>query len=373
MSNASLIAVVFNEPTMQTTQGRMYVSDMIKLDALAPMAQIISSMPEGSVDMSEVGVIESREQVEMALREEGFTTTLFNINGDLNRLITFLTETKPRLIFNLCEGVRNQAIHEMHIAGIFELMGIPYTGAGAYALGTCLNKVRSKEIFAHHGIPTARFAMAESAADVDARADGLHFPLIVKPSKEDASIGIENNSVVRDLPSLKAKVEHVVRSFNQPALIEEFIEGRELNVAVMGYEDPVILPISEIDFSGLPEDYPKIVTYNAKWVEGTREYDGTIGTCPANLDPAVEQRVREVALRAYQVMEIRDYGRVDIRLTDDGTPYVLEVNPNPDLSDDAGFARSARTHGLTHAGMIAAIVKHALARTAKPAYAHPAV
>ena len=145
--------------------------------------------------------------------------------------------------------------------------------------------------------------------------------------------------------------------------MEEYIEGRELNVAIIGNKQPMLLPISEIDFSKLPSGYPKIVTYNAKWVEGTPEYDGTVGTCPAQLDPAVEQRVREIALRSYQLMEIRDYARVDIRLDASNSPFVLEVNPNPDISCDAGFARSARTAGLTFDDMIVRIVETALERS----------
>jgi D-alanine-D-alanine ligase len=373
MTQKPLIAVVFNEPTVATVEGRKFISEGGQLGAMAARADVISTMAPGTVDLSEVGVIEAREHVEQALRAEGYQTTLLNINGDLKQLIDFLKNAKPDIVFNLCEGVRNLAIHEMHIAGIFELMNVPYTGAGSFALGAALNKARTKEILTYHGIPTARFAMFKSLADFDAATLTLRFPMIVKPSREDASIGIENNSVVRNAESLRARVKIVIELHLQPALVEEYIEGRELNVAIMGTEHPVSLPISEIDFSGLPDEYPKIVTYNAKWVEGSKEFVGTVGTCPAKLDPAIEGRVRQIALRAYQVMEIRDFGRVDIRLHGDGTPYVLEVNPNPDISEDAGFARSARTHGMTYSRMIGAIVEYALARTGKPEYAYPKI
>ena len=373
MAPSELIAVVFNEPTVNTEEGRKYISESGQLGPMAQRAELMAAIGQGTVDLSEVGVIEARELVEQALHREGYRTTLLNINGDLHRLIDFVRETKPDLIFNLCEGVRNLAIHEMHVAGIFELLGVPYTGAGAFALGCAMNKARTKEVLAYHGIPTARFALCRSLADFDAEGVALRFPVIVKPSREDASIGIENGSVVRDHDALRARVKHVLENHFQPALIEEYIEGRELNVAVMGFDKLLVLPISEIDFSGLPDDYPKIVTYNAKWVEGTKEYVGTVGTCPAKLNPDVERRVRETAMRAYQLMDIRDYGRVDIRLTPDGTPYVLEVNPNPDLSEDAGFARSARTHGWTHTQMIAAIVDYALERTKKADHATPRI
>jgi D-alanine-D-alanine ligase len=191
----------------------------------------------------------------------------------------------------------------------------------------------------------------------------LRLPLIVKPSGEDASVGIENSSVVHDIESLRDRVAYIIKTFTEPALVEEYIEGRELNVAIIGNKHPVILPISEIDFSKLPPGYPKIVTYNAKWVEGTAEYLGTVGTCPAKLSPDVEKRVRDVALKAYQLLEIRDYARVDIRLDASNTPFVLEVNPNPDISQDTGFVRSARAAGMTFEDMIAKIVETALERS----------
>jgi D-alanine-D-alanine ligase len=256
-----------------------------------------------------------------------------------------------------------ESLHEMHVAGIYELMNIPYTGAATLALGTCLNKVRTKEILRSHGIPTARHIISTNVETCHIKDACLHFPFIVKPIHEDASIGIENSSVVYDIQSLQKQVAYILRTFNEPTLVEEYIEGRELNVAIIGNEQPTLLPISEIDFSKLPSGYPKIVTYNAKWVEGTPEYDGTVGTCPAQLEPIVEQRVREIALRAYQLMEIRDYARVDIRLDASNTPYVLEVNPNPDISCDAGFARSARTAGMTFDDMIVKIVETALERS----------
>jgi D-alanine-D-alanine ligase-like ATP-grasp enzyme len=207
MNRTPLIAVVFNEPTIATADGRRYISEAGHIGGMAGHADVISTMTPGMLDLSEVGVIEAREHVEHALRDEGFQTTLLNINGDLKRLIDFLKDSKPDMIFNLCEGVRNLAIHEMHIAGLFELLSVPYTGAGSFALGTALNKVRTKEVLTYHGIPTARFAMFKSLADFDSSNVTLRFPMIVKPSREDASIGIENGSVVWDRESLRSRVK----------------------------------------------------------------------------------------------------------------------------------------------------------------------
>jgi D-alanine-D-alanine ligase len=357
------IAVVFNEPSYETDTGRKFISEGGRLRALATHSEIVTNVPGNVVDLSEVGVIEEREQVEKALQHNGYHTSLFNIDGDIKRLITFIEEQKPNLIFNLCESLKGQAIHEMHVAGIYELMNVPYTGAAALALGTCLNKIRTKEILSFRGIPTARYRMFQNSDEVHLHDLGLRFPLIVKPSREDASIGIENSSVVGNIESLQQRIAYVLKMYSQPVLVEEYIEGRELNIAIIGNERPTPLPISEIDFSQLPADYPKIVTYNAKWVEGTAEYVGTVGTCPAKLLHPIEHQLLDIAVRAYHIMEIRDYARVDIRLDASNTPYVLEVNPNPDISHDSGFARSARTSGMTFEDMIAKIVETALERT----------
>ena len=236
-----------------------------------------------------------------------------------------------------------------------------YTGAPAFVLGSCLNKARTKEILAFHGIKTARFAIVKNIGELQEDL-GLKYPLIVKPSREDASTGIDNGSVVEDLAALKKKVRGIFSEYDQPALIEEYINGRELNVAIVGNKRPIVFPISEIDFSGLPANYPKIVTYNAKWMQGTIEYTGTVGVCPAPIPAELEKKVKEIALKCYKAMGLRDYGRVDLRIDKNLVPYVLEVNPNPDLSDDAGFARSARTYGMSFEDTVAKIVEYALER-----------
>jgi len=363
------IAIVFNEMIVEPEEARKLAVEAGRVMALASCSENTAGNVGGVIDLSEIGVIEEREKMLEVLQEKGYHTTLFNIKGDIKRLIKFLEENKIDLIFNLCESLKGLAINEMHVAGIFELMNVPYTGAGPLALGTCLNKVRTKVILNAHGIPTARHILYKKAEEINLDDLHLSFPLIVKPLREDASIGIENSSVVYNIESLRQRAAFIAATYNQPALVEEYIEGRELNVAIIGNEQPSVLPISEIDFSKLPPNYPKIVTYNAKWVEGTAEYIGTVGTCPAKLSPEVEERVRDVALQAYKLMEIRDYARVDIRLDGQNTPFVLEVNPNPDISRDTGFARSARAAGMTFEDMLARIIETALERTCQQKYA----
>ncbi|HLE31851.1 MAG TPA: ATP-grasp domain-containing protein [Bacteroidota bacterium] len=355
------VVIIFNEPTLVTESGRKYISENGQIQQLATKAEVLAVANRAEIDMSEVGVLEEREHVQRALQQEGYKATLFNMNGDVQRLLDFVKQKQPDVIFNLCESVGNESAHEMHIAGLYELLGIPYTGAPAFVLGSCLNKARTKEILAFHGIKTARFAIVKNIGELQEDL-GLKYPLIVKPSREDASTGIDNGSVVEDLAALKKKVRGIFSEYDQPALIEEYINGRELNVAIVGNKRPIVFPISEIDFSGLPANYPKIVTYNAKWMQGTIEYTGTVGVCPAPIPAELEKKVKEIALKCYKVMGLRDYGRVDLRIDKNLVPYVLEVNPNPDLSDDAGFARSARTYGMSFEDTVAKIVEYALER-----------
>jgi D-alanine-D-alanine ligase len=357
------VAVVFNEPTVETSAGRKFISEMGKIEANITRSQVLSGAQPSAVDLSEVGVLEERGHVQEALQKNGYKTSLFNMNSDIKRLIQFIEEKEPDLIFNLCESVGDEATHEMFVAGIYELMGIPYTGASAFTLGICQNKVRTKQVLSFHKIRIPRFTLYKNANEIVEDEFDLRFPVIAKPSLEDASVGIDNGSVVDNFAALRKRVRFIFQNFDQPALVEEYIEGRELNVAIIGNRRPVTLPISEIDFSGLPPELPRIVTYAAKWMEGTDEYKGTVGVCPAQVPIEVERQAKDIALRAYRIMGCRDYARIDMRLDKNNNLYVIEVNPNPDISDDAGFARSARASGYSFDEVINKIVEYALERT----------
>jgi len=362
MTRTVHVAVVFNEPTLATKTGRQYISVDGKIHASLSRSDLLSQTDPSTLDLSEVGVLEEREHVRRALEQSGYAASLFNMNGNVQRLIDFMKEKKPDLIFNLCESLGNESIHEMHVAGLYELMGIPYTGAGAFALGSCLNKVRTKEILIAHQIRTPKYALVAKLEPNTLSDLGLKYPIIVKPSREDASTGIYSNSVVDNETDLRERIQHILVKFGQPAMVEEYVEGREINVALLGNNPPVTLPLSEIDFSLLPSDLPRIVTYNAKWMEATDEYKGTVGVCPAPLDEGIAAQLRSIGQKAFRIMGCRDYARVDMRLTKDNIPFVIEVNPNPDISEDAGFARSARNYGLSFDQTVAKIVEHALAR-----------
>ena len=363
MAKKLRISILYNEPLVGTEAGRKYISENGQLhDGPSPRKSPAKPKQEAvAVDLSEVGVLEEMDDIKAALSSLGYKTTTFNVDGDVFRLIDYLRDEKPDLIFNLVECVENESLQEMNVAGIYELLKIPYTGAGSLALGTALNKPRVKEILLHHGIKTPKFQVFRTPEKVTLN-DGLDFPLIVKPSREDASVGIADESVVYNMNELRKRVRYIFQEFDQPVLVEQYIEGRELNVAIVGNKKPLVLPISEIDFSGLHEGMHKIVSYDAKWMHGTVAFEGTKGVCPANVTAAQEARLKEIALRCFEIIGCRDYARVDFRLTKDNVAYVLEVNPNPDISDDAGFARSARTHGFTFPQIVGKIVESALER-----------
>ncbi|MBI4549192.1 MAG: ATP-grasp domain-containing protein [Ignavibacteriae bacterium] len=353
------IAIVYNEPTVQTKKGRKFITEAGILQDGGKLAQ---TNGEVITDLSAVGVLEEKEEIARALQSLGYKSTIFNVDSDICRFVNFLKEEKPDLVFNLCESVGNESLHEMHAAAIYELMGIPYTGSSALTLGLALNKVRVKEMLLFHGLPTPLYQVVKSPIRI-ALDESMTFPLIVKPSSEDASIGIETESVVENLNELRKRVRYIIEHFDQPALVEEYIDGRELNVGIIGDRKPIVLPISEIDMSTLPDQYHRIITYNAKWMKGTEEYEHTKGVCPALLPAELEATIKEMALKAYQLLSCRDYARVDLRLSKDHQPYILEVNPNPDISDDAGFARSVRGYGFTFEQLIAKIIECALERT----------
>jgi D-alanine-D-alanine ligase len=369
MARKLRIAILYNEPLVGTEASRKYISENGQLQDGPPprktqknraKARVEAEQPR--VDMSEIGVVEEMDDIKAALNSLGYKSTAFNVDSDVFRLIDFLREEKPDLIFNLVECVENESIQEMNVAGIYELLKIPYTGANPLSLGIALNKPLVKQLLTYHGIKTPRFQVFKFPEKIMPCED-MKYPLIVKPSREDASVGISDESVVYNFGELKKRVRYIFQEFDQPALVEEYIEGRELNVALLGYKKPVILPVSEIDFSGLTKDMHKIVSYDAKWMHGTVAYEGTKGLCPAKLPADTETKIKDIALRCFRIIGCRDYARVDFRLDADGEPYVLEVNPNPDISDDAGFARSARTYGLTFVETVGKIVESVLERS----------
>lgn len=296
-----------------------------------------------------------------SIQKAGYEAYTLNIMDSLTTFIKDYDKNKPDVVFNLVEIFNDQPRLEMHFTGLMELMGVAYTGAPPMALGTCQNKTLTKRILSTLGIRTPHYKILNDMKK--SFRLGLHYPLIVKPAWEDASVGIDDNSIVYNVDALKKRVEYVFNSFKQPALIEEFIVGRELNVAVFGDKELRVLPISEIDFSAMPKNLHPIVSFQAKWDPFHEAYHKTVPICPAPLTKKVRAEAEKMALQCFRAVGVRDYARVDMRLSkDDGKLYVLEVNPNPDLQEGAGFMRSAKYAGHSYRKMLKMIIDLAYER-----------
>jgi D-alanine-D-alanine ligase len=302
------------------------------------------------------------EVVARSLRVEGFTPSVTPLReGGLDDFVRGLRQGEVDIVFNLCEGAFENSLFEMNVAALLELYGLKFTGSGPMALGLALNKGLTKDILSRRGIPTADYCVVK---DTPVRlSNGLRFPLIVKPLSEDASIGIEADAVVKNVEELEKRAEYVLHNYYQPALVEEYIEGREFNISVLGNgSEKRTLPPSEIDFSDYPEGVPRICGYEAKWITASPLYIKSPPVCPANIPDSLAGELREVALKAYDAIGCHDYARVDLRLGTDGELSVIEVNPNPDISTDAGLARAAKSAGLEYHQLIGEIVRVAAAR-----------
>ncbi len=252
----------------------------------------------------------------------------------------------------------------MCVAGVLELMGIPYTGSDPMALGLALNKSHVKQVLRSAGVPTAR-SFVRHPGQEGAIPRAIRFPMIVKPAREDASLGINSNSVCHTPEDLDRQIRYIHTIYEQEALVEEYLDGREFNVSVIGDENHEVLAVQEISFAGMPEGEPRIVSYRAKWDEESPFYKCTVPVCPAEIPKRLENKIRDIAIRSYRSVGCRDYARVDMRSDARGSLFVLEVNPNCDISPGAGFARAARVAGYSYADMILKISETAMERGAK--------
>ncbi|MEW6196308.1 MAG: ATP-grasp domain-containing protein [Bacteroidota bacterium] len=312
-------------------------------------------------DLEGTDPITEFEAMAAALKKSGYDAYTLNIMDNINVFIKDYDKNKPDVVFNLVELYKDQPRLEMNFTGLLELLNVAYTGAPPMALGTCQNKTLTKRILSSLGIRTPRYKIIKTM-DRSFRL-GLIYPLIVKPAWEDASVGIDNDAIVYNVDALKKRIEYVFNSFKQPALVEEFILGRELNVAVFGDKELKVLPISEIDFSKMPDNLHPIVSFQAKWDPHHEAYHKTIPICPAQLPEKTKLEAGQMALQCVKALGCRDYARVDMRLSKkDNKLYVLEVNPNPDLQEDAGFMRSAKHAGFSYRKTLKMIVDLAYER-----------
>lgn len=311
-------------------------------------------------EIEELTPMEEYEIIVKKLKRLGFEAYSLNIKDDVHTFLEEVKHKRPDVIFNFVEIYKERPRLEMNFVGLYELLGIPYTGAPAITLANCQSKFLTKKLLNYHGIRTAKFQLFKEISD-EFKLE-TKFPVIVKPAYEDASVGIENESIVYNKEALKKRLEYIFKYFQQPALVEEFVEGREFNVAIVGDLKPKVLPISEIDFSRMPDHLHNIVSYQAKWDPQHESYHKTIPICPAKIPKKLEAKIKDTAINAFKIMGARDYSRVDIRVNNKNEVFVLEVNPNPDLTEGAGFMRSAHASGLSYGMALKKIVMLAYER-----------
>jgi len=276
-----------------------------------------------------------------------------------------LLENRPDFAFNMAEGLHSVS-REAQLPAILEMLQIPYLGSDPLTLALCLDKGRTKEILSFNKIPTPPFTVVRSMNEFeDVR---VRFPAIVKPLHEGSSKGIYNSSVVKSTEQLEREVRRVIDSYSQPALVEEFLPGREFTAAILGNGSDIrVLPVVEINFRALPPGGNPIYSYEAKWVWDTTDRPLDIFECPARLDAGLQAEIERVCLQAYTVLSCRDWARIDVRLDSRGQPNIIEVNPLPGIlpkpEDNSCFPKAARAAGMSYDELILEVLDIALKRT----------
>ena len=273
-------------------------------------------------------------------------------------------ELKPDLVFNIAEGAFGVS-REAQIPAMLDMLQIPYTGSDALTLGICLDKARTKEILSYYKVPNAKFFVADKIED--AENQNLEFPLIVKPISEGSGKGIFASSFVNNKEELKREIKRITTEYNQSALVEEFLTGREFTVAVLGNDgDTKVLPAIEIRYDKYPDGVKPLYSYEAKWILDTKENEFDVFDCPAKLDKQLEEKINNVCLDTYRVLRCRDWSRIDLRLDKYGEPSIIEINPlpgiMPDPTENSSFPKAARAAGINYNDMINYVLAAAVKR-----------
>jgi len=302
---------------------------------------------------------EVEDEVADTLGKLGHDATLHVLDGSIKSLHA-LARIDCDLVFNLAESFAGNDTADYCIASYLELLSKRFTGSGSHGLLYAQDKAVAKKILEFHGIHTPVFARSFRGR-LDFSHD-LAFPVIVKPAREDGSIGIEFNAVVSSIRELMERIDWLHANFDSPVLIEEYVEGREMYVGVLGNDNPQPLPVVELDLSKLPEGTPRIAGAEVKWGKGTRAYRDTKSAIADDLSEEAATLMQTTAVAVYQALELRDYARIDMRLRPDGRVAVIEANPNPWLAAKAEFSLAARKSGRNYTQLIEEIVDLALAR-----------
>jgi len=304
------------------------------------------------------------DQLEGALAAGGHTTRRLSVDAEIQPLINELTSESPDLVFNLAESFRGKSALESNVAALLNLIDLRYTGSSPAGLILAGDKTLTKKVLSFHGILSAKFATMYRG-QVDWAGD-IKFPLLVKPPQEDASLGITQKSIVNNVKELLDVISGTQQEYQSAVLVEEFIDGREFYVGVLGNSKVEALPIIELDFSKFPKDLPKIASWEAKWGddgdEKGEQFAGTESIFPTDLPEELAKRIQQVAIDSFQALRLRDYGRIDLRVTAKEEIYVIEANPNCYLEEKSEFARAAQKGGLEYPALISRIVDLASAR-----------
>lgn len=320
-------------------------------------------------------VEEEMQLIKRCIETAGHEVGMVNIRDNFDTMLDALRSFAPDVVVNLVEFFRDDAELEHDVPALFELLGIEYTGNRPLALSLCQKKPQAKALLMAHGIPVPKGVVVDDVSQLPALVKalgtpaGLRLPIMVKPAYDDASGGIDSGSVCHDAQALEARITKLLTEHKQAALVEEYIDGREIHCAILG-DKP--LPLYEMQFKGGTDEHgkplPRIITYRAKWDPYSRDHHAVEGVCPVpDLEPETVKYIHEVALRAYRALNCRDYARVDMRLDPvTGEPYILEVNPNPDLAESCAFNASSMASGRTYAQMLCELVELALARKHGP-------
>jgi D-alanine-D-alanine ligase len=324
------------------------------------------NLAQGSADdaVAVESVASCADAVAEACRENGWEATRIACPRDPRALLERLADGQVDVVFNLVEALDGDARLEAALGWVLELARVPFTGAPPRAMQLALEKPVTRAVLTAAGVAVPKGRTLERG---DEPLDGLTFPLIVKPAASDASHGIALESVCRTAAEVRARARHVRETYHQASVVEEYIDGRELNVSILGGEDACeVLPLAEIEFTAeYPAGKPRMVSYIAKWgTDADPEFKGSRTVPARELAGDLGDRVRSTALAAYRTIGLRDYGRVDIRLHPTLGPLVIDVNPNPDISPCAGLNIAADLAGLTYAQLIRRVVTAALSRAA---------
>jgi len=298
---------------------------------------------------------ETEANVMAALKELGHVPEHLAIFDDVDLVRQKMESFQPDVLFNLVEQFKNNPGFDQNIVSLLEMQGVPFTGCGSTGLTLCKHKGISKKILGHHGIPTPNFVVIPRGQRIGGPGK-LKLPILVKPVKEEASYGISRASFVETNEQFRDRVAFIHEKYKSDAIAEEYIEGRELYVSIMGNTRLTVFPMRELMFREVPPNEPRIATYKAKWDEKYRKRWGLEGQFVENLDGSLGKEIEKMCKDIYRLLTIDGYARIDLRLTADSKAYFIEANPNPHLAADEDFAQSALKAGLKYPQLIQAIV-----------------